>query len=200
MEAFKKLNIKNNVDGKLLVLNSVQLDETCKLIYLSKTINVSTFIHASDRCGFEISIQFKKESGSIRLSYRRKRCNNTGVEFFDEENSSIFHQANKADYFKQALHYIDSSKCYNTLLIQSLLTELPTVLSRFIQEQYTLKGSKSWEALKNFACSVISCENKYFKTSVHISTSNEHEHLIYNYIECTYWWDEAEAVAALLNP
>ena len=189
----------NNVDAKLLVLNSVQLDETCSSIYMSKTINVSTFIHASDSCGFEINIIFKKESGSIMLFYHRKRVNSTCVSFFDETNSSVFHEANKADYFKEPLHYIKSSTCHNTLLIQSLLTEVPTVLSRFIQEQYLHKGSKSWKALKSFACSVISCENKYFKTSVHISTSNENEHLIYNYIQCTYWSDEAEATAALLN-
>jgi hypothetical protein len=37
MESFLKLNGMNNVDGKLLVLHFIELNEACESLYLSKT-------------------------------------------------------------------------------------------------------------------------------------------------------------------
>jgi hypothetical protein len=184
----------NKLDEKLLILQSIELNEACESLYMSKTLHISSFVEASDQAGLGLNFIFRKTGGSIRLKFHKKRSRDILITFNDEATHTDSHE----NPFGKPLHSIRTDTLNNTLIIQSFLTELPSVLSIFILEQYNLKGSKSWENLKILANSVIACENKYFKTSVNIRTSNEHEHLIYNYKVCKDSYDESE-IATLLE-
>lgn len=159
-EAYKSLNKQNSLVGKQLVLNSIDLNDLCIDIYMDKTICIVVNITSTDRFGLEISVTFIKNKGNIRIDFHKKRRMHTTVMFQDEKS------------FVYNLLYLD---IHSSMLINSLLSELPQLIPDYI---YKI-NSKKWTKIKAFCIELIKLESKHLSFNIHIETTCSKNQMIY---------------------
>lgn len=159
-EAYMSLNKQNLLDGKELVLNSINLNDLCIDIYMDKTICIVVNINSSDRFGLEISLTFIKHKGNIRIDFHKKRRMHTTVMFHDKKS------------FVYNMLYLN---IHSSMFINSLLSELPQQISDYI---YKI-NSKKWDKIKAFCMELIKLESKKLSFDIHIETTYSKKQLIY---------------------
>lgn len=187
MEAYKVLNIQNSTVGKELVLQSVNLvnawgfsmildrtlldfhNDYASRMFLDRTRHIHVSILSNDRHGLEITIEFKKtHGGTIRIEFHKKRLATTVV-YFDRE---VKFDSNDQRTYRLAMEYLD---IHSSLFIDSLLSEVPIVLSEYICAVY----SKKWNQIKPLCVEVLRFESTKLSFDVNIETTHREKRFVY---------------------
>ena len=184
LEAYKSLNMQNSTVGKELVLQSVDLvrgsnmyldstladfhNEYASKMFLDRTRHVHVSILSNDRQGLEITIYLKKsQGGTIRIEFHKKRTATTSI-CFDRGVKYVID-----DYSSHSLTTVYFDK--ESLFIDSLLSEVPSVLSEYISTVY----SRKWSQIKPLCAEVIRFESSRLSFDVNIETTYRGKRFVY---------------------
>ena len=163
LEAYNCLNIQNSIAGKELVLQSVNLNHDSRKLFLDRTIHIHVSIISTDRYGLDIAITLKKANNrSIRIDYHKKRTMDSILKFnFEDKDKSYF------KWYKNEIH--------SSLFMDSLLSEVPSILSEYIYTSY----NKKWNEIKSLCLDLIRFQSNMLSFDVNIETTNRNKYFTY---------------------
>ena len=169
LEAYKSLNMQNSTVGKELVLQSVDLSDDHRKLFLDKTRHVHVSILSNDRYGLDITIELRKSQGdNIRIEFHKKRVAYTSVYF----NRGIGYDSKDPNTYGFSITHDD---IHSSLFIDSLLSEVPSELSEYISTVY----SRKWSQIKPLCAEVIRFESNRLSFDVNIETTYRGKRFVY---------------------
>jgi len=146
MESYNHLPKRQKVEGKELILKSVDIGKEYEGVYKSETIYKEIEIISTDRYGIDITLELIKKEGSISINLHKKRSKmiqviiTKGKESYiynrKDHNFTIFEQSIIGEFDKTIQKYIYNGMCKKWNCLQKECEKMMGLHKKNIMEVY----------------------------------------------------------------